>query len=386
MKNRRRRQPQQREKPGKTKAYIVLCLLDGEKDRTEISEYMKTHHNIINRSNIKNHLSGLAKTEIVEPGDIIPGKPRPYRIKPGFEPLKKILELLKSSDLENELLDKAYFKNYIASEDFRIKFIANVFRANIERIDDIIHDEEHYKLLITRLSETPGTKKLVDLINEIRDCDIGNDFVTQYQTIINDIKNSTVDNYLPILTDRFQKEGAFIEPSLFLTYMGNYVMPTTERHSMLKNLTSSPSAVKFTLNPTHYDKYIFWNLLAAYTGSTILSEPRHFEETMGTIWEKDKNSTTFVKILDFIYNNIELYEKSDESPLTTILKLWMLTDILNGDPLKAEIIPAKIRIDFSQTNDLQEKTNKSPTNNTDLPTKNPTSNKKSSTKKGGVKE
>lgn len=361
MKKRMVRKPKDSEPDGFTQSVILLYLIEnGVQDRTEISDFLKHNYHMVNSSNVKNHMYKLVKKGFVEPGDKLPGKPRPYKIKTGFDTIKGFFIFLKNNSLEKELMKSEYFKDYIGSDEFRIKFIANIFKANIQKIDSVIRDEEQYKKLIAKLNDTPGNERLTTILEKIKNNDIENDFVKEYQTIINDIQGNA-DELLHILESRFDKKSAFIEPLQFIKYMGFYAIPVAERDNIFKLLISSPSAMDFAFNPKHYDKYILWNLLGAYTGSTIIPEPRGFKETMETVWEKDKDSTAFFKILDFIYEDIDLYAILEESPITTILKAMMITDLIKGDIIKTEI-PEKIRMDFSLTKELQTKAEHLPTN------------------------
>lgn len=324
MINRRKRKPQQREAVGKTKAYIILCLLDGEKDRTEISEYLKTHHNIINRSNVKDHLYGLVEMGLIEQGDKSPGKPRPYHIPKGFDALKNIFLFLRDQGMEAELLQTGYFNEAIESKDFRMKLIINAFKEMLLAIyqemlnDNSTRDEADKELKahendleelnkILALQEKTISQQMDDYF-QIRDSvktnDENNIRSQRFKLIINTLENNTVDQLYEgtlKLVDRIKKDKNAPSEEV-LRSITDYLIPEKEKDKINDILRMSPSANEHILNIKAHNSASFMGLLFTYLLYTVKAEQ----------------------------DNVKLM---DDSPIVRILKAAYIIDHSNGKTL-----------------------------------------------------
>jgi DNA-binding HxlR family transcriptional regulator/uncharacterized protein (DUF1778 family) len=315
---------------GKTRAIILAYIIANPSTTfTNIKKYLVDTYNVRNNKLIRDALEKLVDEGLITRTDYNRGYKTYYSIKEGFQPLKDVFNYFNDNDYEKSIIQTAYFKDYITSDDFRLKFIVNVFRETMSKFDRIIHNDKDYERLKDRLDVAPENEKLVKVLEKTKNND-NSEWVKTYHKIIDDLQSS-IDEYLHIIERRFREKDPDRDPLQFITYLGYEVIPTAERDRIFIHLTTSPSAIDFAFNPKYYDKLIVWDLLAAYTGSTILTEPRRFKETMEADWEKDKDSTVFIKILDFMYEDIDLYAILDKAPITAILEAMMITDLIKGN-------------------------------------------------------
>lgn len=281
MKNRRKRQPKDSEPDGLTKAHIVLYLLDGEKDRTEISEYMKTQLNIINKTNIKNHLYDLVEMGIIIQGEQKPGKPRPYSIKKSFDDFKKIFNFTMDNALEQKLLETQYAADIIEAKDFPIKLLISIIKEmylyelrEMLNNDTPLEELKKYEDEINKLpiiAERTGLQQ-VERYFERREAIKKNDksslYVQKSDIVRGILENNTVDQLyegsLKII-ENIKKDKN--EPSeKILQDIASVFIPTKDVGRMIAILKMSPSASEHILNIEKHNPITFFGLLSAYIG------------------------------------------------------------------------------------------------------------------------
>jgi hypothetical protein len=323
MKNRSKRKPQQRETIGKTKAYILVFLLEGEKDRTEISEYMKIHHNLINRSNIKDHLYGLVEMGFIEQGEKKPGKPRPYLIKKGFDHFKKIFNYLMENGLVQDLMKTKYFSDTINANDFPIKlWINSLKQLSLYQYEQIVNDKtdstqltQHEKELnLLPIIEGKTASQYAQEYYDRRDAykidDKENPYVRKRDYILNIYNNNTIDQ----LADKTSLDliGPFIE----------MFFPQEDMGKVRDILKTSPTANDIILNIEKHNPVSFLGLLVAYQ-----AYKKYFE----SIGQKVGDPSPIVTLLESAYRMDYAQGKIQETDFSLSIFKKLYLPNLEGD-------------------------------------------------------
>ena len=143
-----RREPKDREPRGKTKSLILLFLADnGEQDRSDISRYLKDNFNIVNTSNVKNHLQELVKEHLLEKRDNGKGRDKSYYLSEKTEFFKGLYNYLKINGLERDLLKSRYYQSLIESDDFQRKLFINLLKDSTIHVYELMNNEQFGRTL-----------------------------------------------------------------------------------------------------------------------------------------------------------------------------------------------------------------------------------------------
>ncbi len=140
-----------REPKGRTKSAILLFLADnGESTFTEVRVHLQELYNIKSTKDVKIHLAdlsaddGLALIEKVSHGS---GNANSYRIRGGFNGLKRLHDYLDMHGRVPAFMRTKYFLEYVDSMDFETKVRTNISRNSLlELYDGILDDRGHERI------------------------------------------------------------------------------------------------------------------------------------------------------------------------------------------------------------------------------------------------
>ncbi len=143
----------EKEPPGRTKSAILLYLADrGESTFTEIRTYLKDEHNIKSSKDVRLHLEDLSADDrlaLLHKISHGTGNANTYRIREGFNSLKRLHNYLNGQGLVPALMRTKYFTEYTDSLDFVTKVRTNIIRNSLlELYEGMLEDAGYARIKI----------------------------------------------------------------------------------------------------------------------------------------------------------------------------------------------------------------------------------------------
>lgn len=278
----RSRQRGEREPTGRTKLAILLYLADhGECTFTQIRSHLQEQYNIKSAKDVKIHLNDLASDDrlaLIAKVSHGNGNANSYRIREGFNSMKKLHNYIDELGAVPALMKTAYFRDYTASLDFETKVRTNIVRNSILELYEGILDDRGYENIKSALDniDQADWTEMIAWMDRIRAGDRDDTLSGSFLAMVDLLKEGDIDRLGNIFTDivrlmRTEKTGFMLRE--FFALMSELSFPESQRELVYAARRLSPSTLDYLLNSSKNNRMFPPNIFLAYVFSLILQMP-----------------------------------------------------------------------------------------------------------------
>ncbi|WP_148266633.1 hypothetical protein [Methanocella arvoryzae] len=287
----KRRKPNNREPPGKTKTTILLLVANnGETSFQAIRDHLKDSLNIRNLKVLRTHLAELIEDKLLLKRSQGKGKPDTYYLN-GFDNFKNLHEFFQDNQLEQEFMKTQYYHHYVTSEDFKGKWLINLLQESI--------NQRH-----------------CSIIDKIEKEDKDDRIKNQHRRLVETIENSFIEDIEDKLQNRLGDHQLDNRSNNSLLLRSSFVISKDEFEDIIDILLLSPSALRYSLKPKYADPLLLQKIMEQ------LFDERGFSIEF------------FNEIIEYNFNS--LTKEDNESLTILILKSLFITDLLTNKIVKRD--------------------------------------------------
>jgi hypothetical protein len=337
----------EKEPPGRTKSAILLYLADrGESTFTEIRTYLKDEHNIKSSKDVRLHLEDLSADDRLALLQKIShgiGNANTYRIREGFNSLKRLHNYLNGQGLVAALMRTKYFTDYIDSLDFKTKVRTNITRNSLlELYEGMLEDASCARIRTMLRDVDPGDRMaMISWMDRVRAGDRDDLLSGSFLAMVDLMKEGDIDRLGEIFMDILRLMGPdFSSPLIreFAALMSELNMPESRLKMVSVIQRLSPGALDYLLNSSKNNRMFPPNVFLAYVFSLILQAPG------------ENYSPGSLPPIDFArYRRYAaaVPRYSDESPIALIARSLFIADMVHGRLAVDEVPEETLRLIFS---------------------------------------
>jgi hypothetical protein len=270
-----------REPTGRTKSAILLFLADnGESTFTQVRICLQEQYNIRSTKDVKLHLADLAaddRLKLIEKVSHGSGNANSYRIRPGFNSLKRLHNYLDQYGGVPALMKTKYFKDYTASVDFDTSVRSNIVRNQmLELYQGMLDDRDYPKIRRLLDGIEPGDRAaMIAWMDRVRSGDRDDAQSGGFLAMVDLMREGDVDQLTLIYQGLVQQIGARDTPEAlneFFALMSELGVPGS-RDDWLAARQLSPGALDYLLNSSKNNRLFPPNIFLAYVFSLIMGAP-----------------------------------------------------------------------------------------------------------------
>lgn len=318
----------EKEPAGKTKSTILLFLADnGERSFTEIRNYLKDACNIRSSRDVRLHLEELASDDRLALVDKIThgsGNANSYRIRGGFNSLKRLHNYLNKQGLVPELMNTRYFKEYTASAEFMTMARSNINRNMTLALYDSMMDEAKFSGLKGLLGyvDVEDRRAMLAWMERVRDGDRDDAHSGSFLLMLDTMASGDIDRLGDMFIGLSGMMGMMETKEIadqFRMLMYELDLPSPWREAFFAILRYSPGAFGYMLNSTINNPLFPPNPFPTYVLSLAISRVRSGLKAMpdGGIGRWAEYS-------------MKLPRLSSEPPMLVIARSLFVADMVNG--------------------------------------------------------
>ena len=264
----------EREPTGRTKSAILLFIADnGESTFTLIREHLQEMHNIKSTKDVKLHLNDLASDDrlaLIEKIAHGNGNANSYRIREGFNSLKRVHNFLNGHGMVPALMKTRYFIDYTSSKDFDTRMRTNIVRNSLMELMETIRDDRGYEQIkAVLLVAGEDREKLIQWVDRVRAGDRGDTLAASSLAIEDMMKEGDIDRLGEVFTGIVK----LLDSQDFFALMADLIIPAPKREMMTAIRRLSTGAFDYLLNSTKNNPLFPPNIFLAYAFSLILEAP-----------------------------------------------------------------------------------------------------------------
>ncbi|WP_424358208.1 hypothetical protein [Methanocella sp. MCL-LM] len=329
----------EREPTGRTKAAILLYIADnGERTFTEIREHLQERHNIKSSKDVKLHLADLSSDErlaLLEKVTHGSGIANSYRIRSGFNSLKRLHNFLNEYGLVPALMKTKYFVEYTSSKSFDTRMRTNIVRNSLMELTETIHDNRGYeKIKVLLQAAGDDQEKILAWVDRVRASDRDDPLSGSFMAIGDMMREGDIDQ----LGDIFTGIVRLLASEDFFALMEDLIIPPYQRDMVIAVRRYSPSALDYLLNSSRNNPLFPPNIFLAYAFSEILEAPG--ENFMAG------------RLPDIDFAPLRRYSKAlprltSEPPIGLIARSLFISDMVQGKLAVEEVPGETLKLIFS---------------------------------------
>lgn len=264
----------EREPTGRTKSAIILFLADnGECKATEIRDHLRERYNIKSGKDVKLHLNDLSSDDrlaVIEKASHGNGNANTYRIREGFNCLKRLHNFLNRYGMVPQLMKTGYFIDYTSSKAFDTRMRTNIVRNSMLELYEAIRDDDGYEKIMSMLLVTgEDREKLMEWVDRVRAGDREDTLSGSFLAITDMLKEGDIDHLGEIFTGII----GLLDSQDFFALMENLIIPASKREMVTAIRRLSPGALDYLLNSSRNNPLFPPNVFLAYAFSLILESP-----------------------------------------------------------------------------------------------------------------
>lgn len=328
----------EREPTGRIKAAILLYLADnGERTFTDIREHLQERHNIKSSKDVKLHLSDLSADDRLALLEKVPhgsGLANSYRIRSGFNSLKRLHNFLNQYGLVPTLMKTKYFVEYTSSKAFDTRMRTNIVRNSLLELVESIRDDQGYQQISSLLAAAgEDREKLQEWVDRVRAGDREDPLSASTLAIEDMMREGDIDQLGEIFTGIVR----LLHSQDFFALMENLIIPQAQQEVVKSIRRLSPSALDYLLNSTRNNPLFPPNIFLAYAFSIILQAPGDYFMA-GRLPEID--------FAPYRRYSEALPKLTSEPPIVLIAKSLFISDLVHGK-LAVDVPEGTLKMIFS---------------------------------------
>jgi hypothetical protein len=336
----------EREPKGRTKTAILLYLADGgECTFTQVREYLRERYNIKSTKDVKLHLNDLAADDrlaLIEKISHGSGNANSYRIREGFNSLKRLHNYLDAQGMVPCLMKTKYFADYTDSLDFDTKVRTNITRNSLLELYDGMLDDRGYERIKAMLHGVGGSDRedIEIWMRRVRAGDRDDQLSGSFLAMIDLLKEGDIDRLGEIfigLVDTIRANLGGEDLSEFFALMSELSMPRDQVKMVHSARRFSPGALDYLLNSSKNNRMFPPNIFLAYVYSLILQAPL----------DGDPDSLPSVDFARYRRYAEAMPRHSGEAPMALIVRSLFIADMVHGRLAADEVPEETLRLIFS---------------------------------------
>ncbi len=336
----------EREPKGRTKTAILLYLADsGECTFTQVREYLRERYNIKSTRDVKLHLNDLAADDRLALIEKIPhgsGNANSYRIREGFNSLKRLHNYLDAQGMVPHLMKTKYFAGYTDSMDFETKVRTNITRNSLLELYDGMLDDRGYERIESMLHGIDGSDRneMVEWMRRVRAGDRDDPLSGSFMAMIDLLKEGDIDRLGEIfigLVETIRANRGGEDLSEFFALMSELSMPRDQVKMVHAARWFSPGALDYLLNSSTNNRMFPPNIFLAYVYSLILQAPPG----------EAPDSLPAIDFARYRRYAAVVPRHSGEAPIALIVRSLFIADMVHGRLAVNEVPEETLRLIFS---------------------------------------
>ncbi len=341
-----------REPRGRTKSAILLFLADrGESTFTEVREHLQERYNIRSTKDVKLHLADLSadgRLALIERISHGSGNANSYRVRGGFNGLKRLHNYLGAQGQVPAFMRTRYFREYTDSIDFETKVRTNITRNSLLELYDGIRDGRGYERIRALLHDVDAGDReaIAGWLGRVRAGDRDDPLSGSFLALIDLLKEGDIDRLGEIFVDLVRLIGAERgrgDLSEFFALMSELSMPDDEQKMVHAARLVSPGALDYLLNSSRNNRMFPPNVFLAYVYSLILRAP---PGDFGPIAARPDGLPP-VDFARYRRYAAAVPRHTGDSPIALIVRSLFIADMIRG-PLAVDEVPEEtLRLIFS---------------------------------------
>ncbi len=335
-----------KEPKGKTKAAILLYLADnGERTFTQIREHLHEQCNIRSTKDVKIHLADLSSDDRLALIERVPhgtGNANSYRIRGGFNGLKRLHNYLNASGLVPAFMRTRYFLEFTDSRDFETKARTNITRNSLLELYEGLLDDRGYERIRALLDgiEESDRAAIAGWMARVRAGDRDDPLSGSFLAVVDLLKEGDIDRLGEIflgLVELIREKRGREDLLEFFALMSELGVTADELKMVRAARQVSPGALDYMLNSSRNNRMFPPNVFLAYVYSLILQAPPG--ETPEGLPPVD-----FTRYRRYV---AAMPRRSGDSPLALVVRSLFIADMINGRLVSDEVPEETMRLIFS---------------------------------------
>jgi hypothetical protein len=330
-----------KEPAGRTKAAILLFLAEhGESTFTEVREHLLERYNIRSQKDIRIHLNDLSGDDKLGLADKIckgNGNACSYRIRGGFDNMRRLYNYLKAQGTGQELMRTRLFAEFTSSCDFFVQLKINVICNIMADLHRRMADKDSMASLIDCMGHIPPLQRdeLIAWMERVglRDMSdpLSRSFVELFEVTTAPGAERIVDAYV----QRIARRGmAAVGPEGFNALASDVLIPDRYREPITAILQASPGAFDRVMNLDCDNPLFPRNPFMAYAISQLLAQEEMNGRPIVTIAECCEYAKGIRRVLQ-------------EPPIFVIARSHFVADLVAGRLAVKEVPEEMLRLIFS---------------------------------------
>lgn len=330
----------EREPTGRTKSAILLYLSDnGERTFTEIREHLQERHNIKSSKDVKLHLADLSSDDrlaLLEKVTHGSGLANSYKIRAGFNSLKRLHNFLNEHGLVPALMKTKYFVDYTSSKAFDTRMRTNIVRNSMLELAEAIRDDRGYEQ-IKALLQAAGEdrEKILAWVDRVRASDKDDPLSASFIAIGDMLREGDIDQ----LGDIFTGIVRLLASEDFFALMEDLIIPASQQEMVKAVRRYSPSALDYLLNSSRSNPLFPPNIFLAYAFSLILEAPGEY------FMAGRLPSIDFAPLRQY---SKALPRLTSEAPIPLIARSLFVSDMVHGRLAVDDVPEETLKLIFSR--------------------------------------
>lgn len=318
-----------REPTGRTKAAILLYLAEnGECTFTQIRTHLQELYNIKSTKDVKLHLADLSADDRLSLIMKIPhgnGNANSYRIREGFNNLKRMHSYLGSQGLVPSLMKTRYFIDYTSLKEFDTKARSNITRNSLLELYEGMMDDrglERIESMLRNIDEN-DRNKITQWMLRVKAGDRDDPLSGSFLAIVDMLKEGDIDRLGEIfigLIMRIKEERGNNDLYEFFGLMSELEIPQNRQKMVFEARRISPGVLDYLLNSSKNNRVFPPNVFLAYVYSLILVAPPG--DSMDSLPAVD-----FARYRKYAAS-VPRY--SEEPPIAFIVRALFISDMVHG--------------------------------------------------------
>ncbi|HEY3274593.1 MAG TPA: hypothetical protein VGJ92_12550 [Methanocella sp.] len=336
-----------REPTGRTKSAILLFLADnGESTFTQVREHLQEQYNIRSTKDVKIHLADLSADDrlaLIEKVSHGTGNANSYRLRGGFNGLKRLHNYLNAQCLVPALMRTRYFREYTGSTEFTTKVRTNIVRNQLLELYEGMLDDAGYERIKAMLRDVDQVDRetMIAWMGRVRKGDREDTLSNSFLAMIDLMREGDIDLLGEIFMGILRLMGPDMSsPAIreFASLMSELNMPEAQLKMVSDVQRLSPGAFDYLLNSSKNNRMFPPNVFLAYVFSLILQAPgeNYMPESLPPI--------DFARYRRYA---AAVPRHNDGSPIALIARSLFIADMINGRLASDEVPEETLRLIFS---------------------------------------
>jgi hypothetical protein len=330
-----------KEPSGRTKAAILLFLARrGESTFTDVREHLREKYNMRSAKNIRIHLEELSDDDTL---GLIVKKPNgngnacSYKVREGFNDLKRLFNYLKAQGAGPELMQTKIFTEFTSSRNFFKQVQRNVTNNVLTDFYRCLDRDEYIARLKDSMEHIPPEHKeiLTIWIERVRKQDRSDPLSRSFIGLIEAFGDPDGEQLAKAQIQRIVKKGITeVGQDSLESLLSTVRIPDKYREQVTTLMRLSPSAFDCVMNLNLSNPLFPRNPYMAYAISLLLST--------------DEDTSPTVTVKECCEYNRNMPRAFQEPPLLVIARSYFVTDLVTRHLVIKEVPGETLRLIFSE--------------------------------------